>query len=69
MEVSIAASNLVHELQKERGASAGFTNSKGKKFSEVLTKQRKDTNVKREALKAMLSRVDTQQFGEAYSTS
>ncbi len=68
MEVSVAASNLVHELQKERGASAGFTNSKGRKFADVLTKQRKDTNVKREALKVTLARVNTDQFGDAYTS-
>lgn len=68
MEVSVAASNLVHELQKERGASAGFTNSKGNKFADVLIKQRRDTNAKREALKVTLSRVDTDQFGDDYTS-
>jgi hypothetical protein len=29
-------SNLVHELQKERGASAGFINSKGAAFADTL---------------------------------
>ena len=32
MDISIAASNLVHEMQKERGASAGYTNSNGKSY-------------------------------------
>ena len=32
-------SALVHEMQKERGANAGFLGSKGKRFSDVLRKQ------------------------------
>lgn len=67
MQVSVAAGNLVHELQKERGASAGFTNSKGSKFSEKLNKQHKNTEGKREALKATLSHVNTDRFGEEYN--
>ncbi len=67
MEVSVAAGNLVHELQKERGASAGFTNSKGAKFAVVLSKQRESTNVKREALQAVLAHIDTDRFGEEYA--
>ena len=35
---------LIHETQKERGASAGFLGSKGKKFSVILQKQRIVTN-------------------------
>ena len=31
---------LIHETQKERGASAGFIGSKGKKFADILPKQR-----------------------------
>ncbi len=38
------ASNLVHELQKERGMTAGFLGSKGKSFSAELQNQRRDTN-------------------------
>lgn len=67
MEISIAASNLVHELQKERGASAGFTNSKGQAFAEVLPKQRLNTNEKREVFSELLSRLDTKRFGEEYN--
>ena len=32
---------LIHETQKERGASAGFLGSKGTKFVEILPKDRK----------------------------
>ena len=40
-QVAVATSNLVHELQKERGLSAGYLGSKGTKFSDDLTRQRK----------------------------
>lgn len=33
---AIVTGDLVHELQKERGSSSGFINSKGAKFREVL---------------------------------
>ncbi len=34
------ASNLVHELQKERGMTSGFLASKGLKFGDALKVQR-----------------------------
>ncbi len=37
-------SGLVHELQKERGASAGFIGSKGKKFADSIGQRRADTD-------------------------
>ncbi|XQW85642.1 methyl-accepting chemotaxis protein [Thalassotalea piscium] len=45
-KLSISGSALVHELQKERGASAGFIASKGASFRDILTKQRLLTNTK-----------------------
>lgn len=39
-------SDLVHELQKERGMTAGFLGSKGKEFADKLTNQRLETNAK-----------------------
>ncbi len=40
-------SALAHELQKERGQSAGFIASKGKSFADTLPGQRKSTNGRR----------------------
>ncbi|PTW61705.1 methyl-accepting chemotaxis protein [Breoghania corrubedonensis] len=37
-------SGLVHELQKERGTSAGFIGAKGAKFKQDLEKRRADTD-------------------------
>ncbi|MEH6579649.1 MAG: methyl-accepting chemotaxis protein [Amphritea sp.] len=43
--VKLTAQNslLVHELQKERGITAGFLGSKGVKFGDLLLKQRAET--------------------------
>ncbi len=46
VELSIRATNVVHELQKERGLTAGFLASKGKKFNSDLNRQREMTNQK-----------------------
>ena len=46
-ELSVVYSELVHELQKERGMTAGFLGSKGAKFGDKLRNQRQNTNQKR----------------------
>jgi len=47
-------SALVHEIQKERGATAGFLGSKGNAFGELLRNQRTDTDKKVSALNRYL---------------
>ncbi len=49
-DVAVASSALIHELQKERGFSAGFIGSKGEKFRNELAVQQKDTDARRRAL-------------------
>ena len=44
-------SNLVHELQKERGTSAGFIGSKGKSFADVIGARRAATDEKLQAFR------------------
>ncbi|KAB7888804.1 methyl-accepting chemotaxis protein [Poseidonibacter ostreae] len=44
IEFSKSISALLHETQKERGMTAGFIGSKGKKFAKELVEQRKLTN-------------------------
>jgi methyl-accepting chemotaxis protein len=56
-------STLIHETQKERGASAGFTGSKGKKFVVILPQQRKLTDQRRKALSTYLVDFDPTQYG------
>jgi methyl-accepting chemotaxis protein len=55
-------SHLIHETQKERGASAGFLGSKGKKFRDILPKQRKLTEEKNSVLESYLSMLDLDSF-------
>jgi len=45
-QLSTVNSALVHELQKERGASAGYLGSKGKKFASTLRVQREATDIR-----------------------
>ncbi len=53
--LSTKISSLIHETQKERGATAGFLGSKGRKFYDKLPKQRLLTNKKLELLNKFLS--------------
>lgn len=46
-KLSVVYSELVHELQKERGMTAGFLGSKGTKFAKKLQNQRQSTDEKR----------------------
>ena len=46
-KLSVVYSNLVHELQKDRGMTAGFRGSKGTKFGKNLQQQRQNTDQKR----------------------
>jgi len=53
---------LIHETQKERGASAGYLGSKGKKFNNILPKQRILTNKRNSKLKAYIATLDLNSF-------
>jgi len=53
---------LIHETQKERGASAGFLGSKGTKFTTILPQQRILTDKRYKELKTYLSSVDLSNF-------
>jgi methyl-accepting chemotaxis protein len=44
-QVAIINSSLVHQLQKERGMSAGFLGSKGQAFKDNLSNQRAETDI------------------------
>lgn len=66
--LSTQISALVHELQKERGASAGFLGSKGTKFGSKLTAQRRDTDLQNQALKAALDTFNLEHFNPNLAT-
>lgn len=54
-DLSVYASNLVHELQKERGLSAGYLGSRGKTFRQELDQQRQATDSQRQQLTLFLT--------------
>ncbi len=58
VELSAYNSRLTHELQKERGMSAGFLGSGGKKFSQQLSAQRKQTDKRLQELQSYLMQHD-----------
>ena len=68
LDLSIKIRELVHELQKERGATAGFLGSKGKKFTTILPTQRKNTNKKIEALRFAMSSIDLDDLNSAFTS-
>ena len=55
---------LIHETQKERGASAGFIGSKGTKFITILPQQRVLTDKRNEELKTYLDGLDLNLFSD-----
>lgn len=59
-DLSVKSSTLVHELQKERGASAGFIGSAGTKFVSALPEQRKLTDQMANAFTHALSDIEGQ---------
>ncbi len=64
---SVKASSMVHELQKERGASAGYLGSGGTKFVSELPAQHKQSDVKISELTSFLKDFDTSDYGEEFS--
>ncbi|BBG65424.1 methyl-accepting chemotaxis sensory transducer [Hydrogenimonas sp.] len=64
-ELSVKLSDMLHEFQKERGASAGFLSSKGRKFKDTLLKQRKLTDEKIALYKEYISTHDDSYSSEA----
>lgn len=67
VKLSSHISNLVHELQKERGMTAGFLGSKGVKFKDLLPRQRELTNKKIETLKYYLKNMDLHKYEKDYN--
>lgn len=61
-ELSEHTSQALHELQKERGASAGYLGSRGSKFGSILSDQRKSADSKISVLSDHLSTFDTAHF-------
>ena len=62
--LSSKLSLFIHETQKERGMSAGFIGSEGKKFGDVLPKQRALTDESLVKLKEYVMQIDLSKFPE-----
>jgi len=58
----------VHELQRERGRSAGFLGSKGAAFADELRTQRAATDAALTRLHGSLGTFDATRFGPAFAT-
>ncbi len=59
-DFGVQVGNLVHELQKERGLTAGFIGSKGARFAQELPAQRTATDRRLEAFRKALASLDEQ---------
>ncbi len=64
---STKITSLVHEMQKERGMTAGFIGSKGIKFKNKLPSQRNLTNKKIAEFKKYLNSLDVKEYGTDYN--
>ncbi|MBX2884778.1 MAG: nitrate- and nitrite sensing domain-containing protein [Granulosicoccus sp.] len=62
-ELGVVSSRLIHELQKERGMTAGFLTSQGVKFGDKLVSQRKLTDSRLDELYAYLKVFERDRFG------
>lgn len=59
--IATGVGGLTHELQKERGASAGFLASKGESFADILPKQRALSDARIQDLLAALSGLEQEE--------
>ena len=64
VELSKKISLMIHETQKERGASAGFVGSNGQKFKDILPKQRELTDKRVSAFKSFVKSMDLSKYPE-----
>ncbi|MBF0286631.1 MAG: methyl-accepting chemotaxis protein [SAR324 cluster bacterium] len=58
-QLAVKSSTLVHELQKERGMTAGFLGSQGKKFAAEVAAQRKEADKRHQELQDFLKKFDS----------
>ncbi len=68
VQLSTKITSLVHELQKERGMTAGYLGSKGVKFKDQLPSQRALTNKKKEEYQTFLNNFDKASYGQHFNT-
>ena len=66
MTLSVDYGSLVHELQKERGYSAGYLSSQGRNFTAELPKQRKLTDEQAAITRQALAQLDWSLYPASY---
>ena len=66
-QLSVIMSNLVHEQQKERGATAVFLGSNGQNFKAELALQREDTNKRRKIFLDYMQKFDNAAYGTDFT--
>ena len=59
MEVAVAAGDLIHPMQIERGMTVGFIQSKGQKFADTLPGSRAKADEKLASYKRFIEGIDT----------
>ncbi len=64
--LAVKMSSLVHEQQKERGATAVFVGSRGTKFKSELAAQRVSTDKRRDELKQYIEGFDLASYGAEF---
>ncbi len=69
VQLSVRASAMVHELQKERGLSAGYLGSSGGSFGQALADQTAATDVRIDDFETYLSGFDTPRFGDNFEAA
>ncbi|MFK7855708.1 MAG: methyl-accepting chemotaxis protein [Granulosicoccus sp.] len=65
VDLSVQGSRAVHELQKERGASAGYLGSSGSKFGQALTQQRPLTDKQLSLFREIREQFDEEKFEQS----
>lgn len=65
--MAITVSALVHETQKERGATAVFMGSSGKRFSNEMAEQRKSTNQRQQEFKNFINNFNLNDYDKSFS--
>ena len=68
-DLAVKVGSLVHELQKERGATALFLGGKGKAFASELSSQRIETDKMITDIHASLKGFDPSQFGVVFKST
>ncbi len=68
-DLAVRASNMVHELQKERGMTAGFLGSKGRDFANELPGQHQQTDEKRKIYENFLGDFNAAGLGKKFNSA